>query len=127
MQLNSKKICFCASTSEIKKALTFAVDTGHLKNTICPSKAVYLRNNLFPKLEEITEDKIIKLDDEYKPEATTDPAFSKLIAWLNGESIFKCGGGDNCKCGQNMTNKKFLSNIFRQLGLKNPNTLEIGK
>lgn len=126
MQLTNKKISFCASTSEIRKALTAAVSTNHSKNTICPSKAGHL-NNLFTRLEGITEDTIIRLDEKITPESVKNPLLAKFITWLNEDSIFKCKGIDNCKCGQGMKNKEFLSDIFKQLGLKNPNILELGK
>lgn len=127
MQSVNKRVSFGASASDIKKALEVAVSTNHAKKTICPSKRDYLTNNLLPKLEGINEDRVIKLNEELKPDVPEESPLGKLIKWLNLDSIFKCGGGDNCNCGQNMTNKKFLNNIFKQLDLENPDIIEIRK
>lgn len=127
MQSVNKRVSFGASVSDIRKALDVAVSTNHAKKTICPSKKDYLTNNLLPKLEGINENRVIRLNEELKLDVSEESPLGKLIEWLNLKSIFKCGGGDNCNCGQNMTNKKFLNNIFNQLGLENPDVIEIGK
>lgn len=127
MQVSNKQVSFGVSGSEIRKALTTGVDTNHAKNTICPGKANYLKSELLLKIEDIKDDVVIKLDDELNQCLPAESKLGKLFTWLNADSIFRCGGTDNCNCGKNVTNKKFLTQIFRQLGLDRPDILEIGR
>lgn len=126
----SKKIqCFTATPNEILCVLESA--------KICPGKRAFLQGlaTFFEGLKTHISEQGIK---EFSYKLTDKNEIPERILTLNTNKRtlkevdeFLTSGGFNCKpnstcgCGAGLTRGQFLANLLEQMGLKNPNVIEL--